>query len=369
MRGWDIRLEPRGHQASPWLGLAVPVVAVAAALVVGAVFLAIEGFSPVDAYSKLVQSSFTTLYGITDTLAVATPLILTGLAAAVAMRVNLYNIGGEGQLYIGAITASGTALALGDSLPAGLAVPIVLAAGAAGGALWILVPAWTRAQRGASEIITTLLMVYVALFLMRYLIFGSHSHWRDAESSTFPQGRRLPESSLFTEFGSTRTTWALAVAVGCVVVVWFIQRSTRVGFDMSVVAGSEHAAAYAGIPVRRLVMFTMLLSGALAGLAGGVEVTARAHALDPSGLELGLGYTGIVLAALARTNPGGVLVAAVLVGGLENSAVNLQSQGIPASISQMLEGAVLLCAIGGEVLRRNRLVIRRAPAVHGEVAA
>jgi ABC-type uncharacterized transport system permease subunit len=356
----EIRLETRDDPAR-WLAFVVPVLSVLAALAVGAVFLAFQDLDPLPVYGDLIDTGFSSFYGITDTLSLATPLMLTGLAAAFAMRMNLYNIGGEGQLYVGAIFASGAALAIGDSLAHWMTLIIVMVAGAVGGALWMLLPAVTRAYRGASEIITTLLMTYVALFLMRYLIFGSNSSWRDPDSSNFPQGEEIPAGAQLAEFGSTRVTWAIGVAAAMVLMVWIVNRFTRFGYDMSVLAGSEHAAVYAGIPVRRMVLFVLLISGALAGLAGSTEVTARAHALDPNSLELGLGYTGIVIAALARTNPFGVALAAILIGGVENAGLSMQgsAQGVPIAISQMLEGAILLFALGGEVFRRNRLVIRR----------
>jgi simple sugar transport system permease protein len=347
------------------------VLSVVAAFVVGGIFLLFTDHSPITVYRELVKAGFTTFYGITDTLAVATPLIFTGLAAAFAMRMNLYNIGGEGQLYAGAMASSAAALALGDSAPAPVAVGVTLVAGALGGMIWMAIPAITRATRGASEIITTLLFNYLALYLMRYLIFGSASYWRDKEVTSFPQGRRIPEVAQLAPFGSTRVTAAVLIALVAVLAVWFVNRRTSLGYDMSVVADAEHAARYAGIPTRRMVLTVLLISGGLAGLAGASEVSGRAYALDPNGLELGLGYSGIVIAALARTNPFGVAVGAIALGGLQNAGTSLQSlpgERVPIAISQMLQGAILLFALGGEVFRRNRLVVRRIPAEQAAAA-
>ena len=339
-----------------------PVLSVLAALVAGAVFLAIAGYRPLAVYQDLVEASFTTWFGITDSLAAASPLVLTGLAAAVTFRMKLFNIGAEGQLYVGAIGASWAGLALAPDLPRIPAALVILGVGALAGALWMLPAALCRAWLGTSEIITTLMLTFVGLFLMRYLIFGASSFWRDPLATNFPQGRRIDPAIRFESFGSTQVHWGLLVGLAAAVVVWVLVRRTRVGFAMDVVGSSPAAARYAGIPVRRTILTSLLLSGALAGLAGAAEVGGRAFALDPNGLQLGLGFTGIVVAALGRYNPLGVVIVALLLGGLRNAGVALQSvpgNNVPDEVSLMLQGAILLFATGGEVFIRNRLVVRR----------
>lgn len=346
----------------------VPILSVLAALAAGAVFLALEGYEPLEVYRELVEASFTTWFGITDSVAAASPLILTGLAAAVTFRMKLFNIGAEGQLYVGAIGASWAGLALASELPRPVAAVVMLAVGAVAGALWILPAAVFRAWFGTSEIITTLMLTFVALFLMRYLIFGASSFWRDPLATNFPQGRRILPEVRFDTFGTTRVHWGLVVGLVAVVAVWVLIRFTRVGFDMDVVGSSPAAARYAGIPLRRTIVTSLLLSGVLAGLAGAAEVGGRAFALDPNGLQLGLGFTGIVVAALGRYNPWGVLIVALMLGGLRNAGTALQSVSgdrVPEEVSQMLEGAILLFATGGEVFLRQKLVRRRRGAPLG----
>ena len=342
----------------------VPILSVLAALAAGAVFLALEGYEPLEVYRELVEASFTTWFGLTDSVAAASPLILTGLAAAVTFRMKLFNIGAEGQLYVGAIGASWAGLALAAELPRPLAAAVLLAVGALAGALWILPAAVFRAWFGTSEIITTLMLTFVALFLMRYLIFGASSFWRDPLATNFPQGRRILPEVRFDTFGTTRVHWGLVVGLLAVVAVWVLIRFTRVGFDMDVVGSSPAAARYAGIPLRRTIVTSLLLSGVLAGLAGASEVGGRAFALDPNGLQLGLGFTGIVVAALGRYNPWGVLIVALMLGGLRNAGTALQAVSgdrVPEEVSQMLEGTILLFATGGEVFLRQKLVRRRRP--------
>ena len=341
----------------------VAVLSIAAALVLGAVFLVLAGFSPVVVYSEMFRAAFTSYYGITDSLAVAIPIILTGLAAAVAFRMRLYNIGAEGQLYVGAIFSTWAALAIAPGLPAPVAIVIVLAFGALGGAVWILVPALARAYLGTSEIITTLLLNFVALYLMRYLIYGSASYWRDPASTNFPQGKPIPEEAYLPVFGLTRIHLGLGVALLAAALLWALLSRTRFGYDVRVVGDSEAAAWYAGIPIARTVVIVMLISGALAGLAGAGEVAGIAHALDPNGLAVNFGYTGIIVAALARSNPLVVVAVAVLLGGLQNAGTALQSipggGGVPVEVSFMLQGLILLCALAGELFVLYRLRLRR----------
>jgi general nucleoside transport system permease protein len=341
----------------------VALLSVAAALVLGAVFLVLAGFSPAVVYTEMFRAAFTSYYGITDSLAVAIPIILTGLAAAVAFRMRLYNIGAEGQLYVGAIFSTWAALAIAPGLPAPVAIVIVLAFGALGGAVWILVPALARAYLGTSEIITTLLLNFVALYLMRYLIYGSASYWRDPASTNFPQGKPIPEEAYLPVFGLTRIHLGLAVALLAAALLWALLSRTRFGYDVRVVGDSEAAAWYAGIPIARTVVVVMLISGALAGLAGAGEVAGIAHALDPNGLAVNFGYTGIIVAALARSNPLVVVAVAVLLGGLQNAGTALQSipggGGVPVEVSFMLQGLILLCALAGELFVLYRLRLRR----------
>ena len=360
------RLERRLERRWWHTGL-TPIVSILAALVAGAIFLLIEGFDPITVYRALFKASFTSKFGITDSLTIAVPLILTGLAAAVVFRMNLFNIGAEGQLYLGAIFGSWAGLAIADNLPTVLGVAVILVAGAIGGAVWAAPAAVFKAYFGTSEIITTLMLTFIALFLMRYLIFGSSSYWRDPESTNFPQGKKISPEARFELWSNTRLHWGLVVAIGIALLVWVVIRYTSLGFDMNVVGSSDAAARYAGIPIRRTVIVALLMSGALGGLAGATEVAGRAYALDPNGLELGLGFTGIVVAALARYNPFAIILVATFLGGLRNAGVALQGlpgERVPVEVSLMLQGAILLFAIGGEIFSHHRLrMVRLEQAV------
>jgi general nucleoside transport system permease protein len=363
-----LKLERR-TEVSTGVLVAVPVLSILAALIVGGVFLSAIGLAPAAVYREILRVSYTTGYGIADTMVSASALILTGLAAAVAFRFKLYNIGGEGQLYVGAIAASGVALVLGEGTPAPVMLVLVILAGAAGGLAWAAVPAIARAWLNTSEIIVSLLLNYVALSLLQYLIFGAPTMWRDPDSPTFPRGAPIPSEALFPRWGTTRVHLGLAIAVVAAVVLYLVITRTRWGFRWRVFGDSPAAARYAGIDSRRVILVVLLLSGALAGLAGAGEVAGRAGRLDPNGLVLNLGYNGIIVAALARYNPLAVLPVGVLLGGILNAGPALQSlpgQNVPVAISTTLTGAILLFALAGELFVRYRITRTSGELASGE---
>ena len=242
-------IEPRGL-APTRVTLAVPILSVLAALVLGAVFLAITGDSPIEVYAKMIDAAFGSSRGLSETLISATPLILTGVAAALAFKMLVWNIGGEGQLLVGAIFAAGVGILLGDGVPAVVAVVSVVAAGAVGGAFWAGLSAVPRVYLGTNEIITTLMLNFIALNLMNYLVLGSFSPWRDPNSAQFPQGRPIPEGARLPEFFN-RLDVGIFVAVAVAIAAWFLVGRTRWGFALRVVGDSAAAARYAGIGVPR----------------------------------------------------------------------------------------------------------------------
>lgn len=367
-RGLSLRrliVEPRGL-ASARVRLLVPVLSVVAALILGAVFMVITGNSPGEAYVKMLDSAFGSKRAISETLVSATPLILTGVAAAIAFKMLVWNIGAEGQLMVGAIAAAGAGIALGGGVPGLIAVPFAIIAGGVGGALWASLAAVPRVYLGTNEIITTLMLNFIGLNLMNYLVLGSFSPWRDPDSAQFPQGRPLPDNARLPEIFSTqRLDYGLILAIGVAVFAWVLITRTKWGFELRVAGDSPDAATYAGINVPRKVLGVFLLSGASAGLAGGLLVVGILGKMDPRSLDLGLGFTGIIVAALARLNPLAVIPVAVLIGGLNNSGPSLQAIGVPTATVQMLQGAILVFAVGGEFLIAHRL--RRRSTV--EVAA
>ncbi len=360
-----IRLERRLVQPW-WLNLAVPAGSLAVALAVMAVVLAASGHDPWQTFRELAVSGFTGSGALSATLISATPILFTGLAAAVAFRMQLFNIGAEGQLYFGAVGASWIALRLGDhgvgSTP--LYVLAMCAGGGLLGAFWALIPGVLRAFAHTNEILTSLMLNYVAGYFVVYLIFDSASYWRDISSlqaRAFPQGKPMPSAAEWSTFGSGVVV-PLGFLVGLVVAaaVWVLYSRTRFGFEVSVMADSPRAARYAGMRTRRKILAVMALSGLIAGIGGASQIGDFTHTLDPTGLQgAAFGYTGIVVAALARYNPFAVCVVAVLIGGLQNAGFTLQGVDYPSGLVGVMQGIILFSALGGELFLRYRLRISR----------
>ena len=368
-----MRIERRLEQPR-WLLFVVPVVSLMFAFLLFGIVLEATGHDALSSYRKIFDAAFFSEGAIGQSLIASTPLAFTGLAAAAAFRMRLFNIGGEGQLYVGTITAAAAGLYLGGS---GHASPFVIAAmvlaGAAGGAAWAAIAGVLRAYFKTSEIITSLMLNYVAAYLMTYLIFNSQSYWRETEgfnAKVFPTGKSLPDNALWPAAtlhlqGSIALPLGAGLAALCAVGLWFLYSRTRFGFEVQVLGDSPRAAHYAGMRTRRKIVAVMAISGALAGLGGASQVGDFRHTLDadPNGLQRQYyGYAGIVVAALARYNPFAVLVVAFLIGGLQNAGNTLQGADFPSGLVGVIQGLILFCALGGELLVRYRVRFgRRAP--------
>ena len=374
----SLRIERRLRQPR-WLSVAVPLGSVAFAFVVIAIVLAATGHNPAHTFAKLFRSAFTDNGALSATLVSATPLAFTGLAAAAAFRMNLFNIGAEGQLYFGVVGAIAIALVLGKGAPGPLLIAAMCVAGAAAGAAWAAIPGLLRAFARTNEIITSLMLNYVAALVLNYLIFDSHSYWRDTTSpsaAVFPQGKAIPDAATwpFATIGGVAGGIALPLGIGIAVLVagalWALYRHTRFGFELQVIADSPRAAQYAGMRTRRKILAVMCLSGAIAGLGGAAQIGNFDHLLDPRSLQQQLfGYSGIVVAALARYNPFAVVVIAVLLGGLKNAGFALQGVDFPSGLVGVMQGIFLFSVLGGEILVRYRIRISRAGrAAHAEPA-
>lgn len=342
-----------------WLTVAVPVASLVAALAIGAIVLAAAGQDPFATYDRILQRGFLAEGALSATLVAASPLLFTGLAAAVAFRMGVFNIGGDGQLVVGAIGATWAGLALGDG-PLAVTVVAMLAAGGLAGAAWAGIAAALRAWLRTNEIITTLMLNYLALNLATYLIFGSRSYWRklDGTGLMFPQGKPLPDRAEWPTFTLGDLVVPLGFLVGAVVAVglFVLLRSTRFGFQVRVIGDEPRAARHAGMRTRRTTFVLLALSGAVAGLGGAADVGGTRHVLDPKALsQTGYGYAGIVVAALARLNPLAVVVVSILMGGLANAGRALQGADFPAGLVGTLQGLLLVCTLAGELFSRYRL--------------
>ena len=357
-----IRLEPR-VAPSRLLSAATTLGAVAIALVISGVIIAAVGGDPVRSYLHILNAAFGSIGVLSDTLVKATPLLLTGLACALAFRMRLWNIGAEGQFLLGAWGASAVVLApiLPAGTPAFIVIPAMMLAGAAAGAAWGLIPGILRARLGVNEIITTLMLNYVALFWIQFWVFGPWSQGGFQQTRPFPPEAFLPRLTDFTSavpaLGGLTVHLGLVFGLIAAAIVWVGLERSRWGYEIRLAGDSERAARYAGIDIARNVIVVFAISGALAGLAGMSEVSGAVHRLQDR-ISPGYGFTAIIIAYLARFDPLKVIVASVLFGALILAGREIQPSGVPA----MIQGIILFSLIVAEVFVRYRVRIERSVA-------
>ncbi|MDI7249893.1 MAG: ABC transporter permease, partial [Bacillota bacterium] len=261
---------------------ATPVVSVALALLAGALFLALTGSNPAEVYGMMLRGAFGSRYGTTETFVKAIPLMLCGLGVGVAFRMLLWNIGAEGQLYMGAFAATWVCLSFPE-WPAYLLLPAMVAAGMVAGGLWAFLPALPRAYLKANEVITTLMLNYVAILWVSYLV---HGPWRDPAGLNFPLSPPFPRTAWLPTFPGTRVHVGLVMAIVAAAVLSVLLWRTRWGYEVRVIGESPRAARYAGMNVERNILLVMLLSGALAGLAEAARQVALAGEIVSRGLTV-----------------------------------------------------------------------------------
>ncbi len=346
-----MRLEQRTH--TPYaVAIAAPVCAVAFTLLLCAALIVWAGAPVGRAYIVLFDGAFGSRFAIGETLTRATPLILTGLAAAVAFRARFYNIGAEGQLYLGALAA----VAIGGggfAAPSVVLFPLMIAAGMAAGAMWLLVPALAKSRLGVDEVVTTLLLNFVALLFVSMMLDGP---MKDPTAMGWPQSVAIVSD---LEFGKllerSRVHSGLIFAVVLAVALWVVNARTTFGYEMRAVGANARAARFAGIAVDRVMLKTALLSGALAGLAGVGEVAGRAGYLTLD-MSPGYGYSGIVIAMLASLNPLGVVLAAIFVAGVIVGADSMSRViGVPSYLADVIVAISLLSMLVATMLTRYKL--------------
>lgn len=357
---FTVRAERRLHQPRG-LGLVTTLGAIVVALLISAVLIWLVGGEPVGAYAHILRASLGSVGVLSDTLVKATPLILTGLACSVAFRMRLWNIGAEGQLMMGAWGASAVVLVgwLPEGTPAFVYLPLMMVSGIVAGAIWAGIAGVLRARLNVNEIITTLMLVYVAIEWVKFWVFGPWSDGGFQMSPAFPREAWLPRltdySAQVPDFGGLTVHLGFILALVAAGLIWFLLGRTRMGYEIRLIGDNPRAARYAGIDIGRTTVLVMLISGGLAGLAGASEISGVVHRLQDS-FSPGYGFTGIIVAFLARFNPLGVVIAAIAFGALILAGREIQPAGIPA----MIQGIILFCVIASDVLLRYRLrVVRR----------
>jgi simple sugar transport system permease protein len=333
----------------------VPIVAVLLGLVTGGLVLWVAGISPISAYVSMFESSLGSTRGLTATLLRAAPLMLTGLAVAFALRMQLWNIGAEGQLLLGAAGATAVFFALPDA-PGWALLPLAALAAAIAGALWAFIAAAPRALIGLNEIITTLFLNYIALRLVSFLVYGP---WQDPEGKGFAYSRPIPAQGLLGTIWGTDVTTGIVLSLAFVVLAWYTLARTRWGFSTQILGGNPSAGVYLGIEVRTRIVSVLMVSGAIAGIAGFLQLTAVTGRLQPD-IASGYGYTGILLAFLAGRSLLMLPIATILFSALIQGGYSLQSEGLSNSISVIIQGVIILFVLVGGVGAAYRLRLVRS---------
>ena len=350
-----MRLEKRTTPSRRMLA-AAPLAAVAFTLAVSSLLVLWAGAPVGPTWGHLLRGGFGSVFAWTETLTRATPLMLTGLAAAVAFRARLFNIGAEGQLYAGALAAvavGGLHGGAGFDIAPALLFPLMLLAAAVAGAMLLLGPALLRARLGVDEVVTTLLLNFVVLLAVSALIDGP---MKDPTAMGWPQSVALKDELSLTRLveGARVHTGLLAAGV-LAVLLWALLEFTTFGFDVRALGANPRAAAFAGVPVTRTVVGVAQLSGALAGLAGAVEVAGRSGYVTLD-MSPGYGFSGIVVAMLAGLHPVGVLLASVFIAGVLVGADSMsRAIGVPNYIADVIVAASLLSVLVAAMLAHYRV--------------
>lgn len=361
----NIRLERRLNPSRSAQLLITPI-SLALALAFGGLIMWLTGVDPIVAYKAMLVGALGSPYSISETLVKATPLILTALAVCVAFKMLFWNIGAEGQMVMGGFFASGVALFLPPiwpDIPSFLLLIIMFVAGFVGGALWGLIPAALRAYIGVNEILTTLLMNYLAIMGVEYFFIGP---WRDPHGYGFAGSPQFVDAAYLPHLPDLRVHLGLVIALAAAALVWLIFARTKWGYRIRVIGENRKAALYGGMNVVGNILLVMIVSGGLAGIAGVSEVSGVMHRLM-QGLASGNGYSAIIVAYIARLNPiGSVLVAfllAVLLVGGDQLQITMR---LPSSVSLVLEGAILFLMLGGSVFEKYRLRIEGLPGIRSK---
>lgn len=345
---WSYRLEiDSSNKGTSWW---IPFASIILALLLCGIFIAANEMNPITVYKKMFTGAFGTSYGLTETLVKSIPLLLCGLGVAIAYRISVWNIGAEGQFAAGAMAATAVTIYF-PNMPSVLIIPAMIVFSIVAGGFWGLLTAIPRTYFQVNELVTSLMLNYVALLAMNYFVFGP---WKD------PNGMNFPGTAIFTEaqslpvLGDTRLHLGIIFGIIAIVLYGLFIKYTRFGYELRLIGANPEAAKNAGIRISKHILLVMILSGGLAGLAGMAEVSGVSHRLM-YGISPGYGYTAIIVAWLAKLHPIGLIISSFLFGGLIVGGFSVQTIGLPSSFSQMLQGAILFFLIAGGTVSKFRI--------------
>ena len=333
---------------SPLLqGLILPVGAIIMALLVGAIFILVIGKNPITAYAALIQGAFGDIFSIGETLENTTPLILTGLAVAFAFRAKLFNIGGEGQFLIGALAATWVGANL--SFPSFVHLPLTLLAGIIAGGLWGGIAGFLKATRGVHEVISTIMLNFIAIFFISYMVTGP---MKEQSALDIPQTARVAETAQLAKIlPPSRLSAGIIIALVAAAFVWWLLWKTTVGYEVRAVGLNFFAAEFGGIKPNYNMFLAMVISGGLAGLGGAIIISGLFLRFQ-HGFEPGYGFTAIAVSLVGGNNPPGVVLAALLFATLSQGALGMQNvAGVPQDIVLVIQALVIFFVAAPQIVR------------------
>ncbi len=333
--------------------------AIILALLIGAFLIYLSGYNVSKAYLFLLEGAFGNAYNIAQTLLKMIPLIFTGLAVAIGFRSGLFNIGGEGQLYWGAFVTAVVSTTF-TNIPGAVLIPLSIFAGAIAGGVWGMIPGYLKARTGAHEVVTTIMMNYIGILATAFLL---RNYFK--EPGPIDQTPMIPNAARLTELiPYTRLTWAIFLGIALIIIIDLLFKKTSLGYNLQAVGENVAAAECAGINSKKMIIISMTISGAVAGLAGSTMVLGVLHRFITN-FSPGYGYTGIAVAVLGRNRPWGVLLSALLFGALEAGGISMQLFAkIPMDLMTIIQGLVILFIAAPSLIQMAHIPRKKQAKTH-----
>jgi len=337
----------------------IRVIAILLALIASGIFILLLKENPISVYGSMIKGSFGDPYKVKQTMIKAIPLVITSLGISIAFKMQFWNIGGEGQIIMGAFCASGIALKF-PSMPKPLLLILMVIGGIIGGGLWSLIPAFFKAKWKTNETIVTLMMNYIALKWVTYLQYGP---WKDPKAMGFPKIANFSDNAVLPKLFGIHIGWVIALAM--VVIVYIFMNKTKKGYEVSVLGESENTARYAGININKTIIIALFISGGLCGLTGMIQASAVSNTLSTE-IAGGVGYTAIIVSWLSFLSAPAILLVSILFAALLQGGAFIQIvYGIPNAAALIIQAMILFFVLGSEFFVRYKLVIKKELTVEG----
>lgn len=339
-----------------WKSLIVRLTSILFGIVLAGILIAVLGYNPIATFSALVIGAFGSVNALTNTFTIAIPLAITALGLAIAFRMKFWNIGGEGQIIMGCVFATFVSHNMPETTPGIILILLMGAAGFLGGAIWALIPGIFRVFSRTNETLFTLMMNYIALSIVQFLHYVL---WRDPASKGFPKIKAIQLQAHLPVLFGVHIGWIVALVLA--VMVFFLIRKTKLGYEIRVVGESEPTANYAGINVKRVMLTGVALSGGIVGLAGMIKLTGSVYTLSPA-ITGNAGFTAIVIAWLSGLSAPVIALVSILIAALEQGSQIIQIKlQVPSAVAAIIQGLILMSALGSEFFLRYRIVYAKQP--------